>query len=320
MTIPDTITLEYYQLIYTHYKQRFNIPDGIKVVKKSVYQYIENHINNYLFGNYNISESPKSLTQQQELISTSTNIIDYLQKNKSNHSENLESEETESEQEGTTENKEKMATAYIAKISEFTGEDNNTSPQEWLDKVQKAGNVNGWNVVRMLKAILYFLQRTVKEYYLTMPERSDFQQTALSEGEVAAPRLNPFNNTILPAQIVQNANLLDIFPFEFEANKSPFLFSNAAVNEQKTITVMYTEATVEGKPIQLILDNKFIGSIITYQLIQQLNQNANRPVQTVIVTADNIKKTPVGEIGNFPFTIDGITILVKVLIIDASQY
>ncbi|KAG9305531.1 hypothetical protein G9A89_003594 [Geosiphon pyriformis] len=85
--------------------------------------------------------------------------------------------------------------------------------------------------------------------YLTMPEGSDFQQPALSEGKAAAPRQNPSNNTIPPAQIAQNANLSDIFSFEFEVNKSPFLLSNAAANEQKTITAMYTEAIVEGKPI-----------------------------------------------------------------------
>ncbi|KAG9284041.1 hypothetical protein G9A89_022815 [Geosiphon pyriformis] len=113
--------------------------------------------------------------------------------------------------------------------------------------------------------------------YLTIPEESDFQQTALSEGEVAAPRSNPSNHTILPAQIAQNANLSDIFPFEFEANESPFLLSNTAVNEQKAITAMYTEATVEGKPIHLILDSGLAGSIITYQLMQQLKQNVNRP-------------------------------------------
>ncbi|KAG9300816.1 hypothetical protein G9A89_003165 [Geosiphon pyriformis] len=133
-----------------------------------------------------------------------------------------------------------------------------------------------------------------------MPEELDFQQTALSEDEVATPRSNPSNHTIPPAQIAQNANLSDIFPFEFEANESPFLLSNAAVNEQKAITAMYTEAIVEGKPIHLILDN--------------------RPAQTVIVTANGMKKTPVGEINNFFFSIDGITILVKVLVMDAPQY
>ncbi|KAG9290195.1 hypothetical protein G9A89_022171 [Geosiphon pyriformis] len=411
-TTPDTTTLEYHQSIYTHCKQRFNIPDRIEVVKKSVYQYIENCINNYLFENYNISEvrsnlynnlvhysqlgtenlnsetlaayfqelnfniieyceekypvqlkyffnfesetetsnknkqkvkqysritpntpilskttakhlqtpkqgtsvklplsitlfsillvqlqtpssplnhfsrpedfqSPRNLTQQQEPISTSANIIDYLQENESNHSESLESEETESEPEEITENKEKMATAYIAKIPEFTGKDNNTSPQEWLDKVQKAGDANG---------------------------------------EVAAPRSNPSNHTIPSAQIAQNANLSDIFPFEFEANESPFLLNNAAVNKQKAITAMYTKATVERKPICLILDSKLAKSIYTYQLIQQLKQNVDRPAQTVIVTADGMKKTPVREIDDFPFTIDGITISVKVLVMDAPQY
>ncbi|KAG9306964.1 hypothetical protein G9A89_000878 [Geosiphon pyriformis] len=156
--------------------------------------------------------------------------------------------------------------------------------------------------------------------YLTIPEESDFQQTALSESKVAAPKSNPSNHTIPPAQIAQNANLLDIFLFKFKANESPFLLSNAAVNEQKAITAMYTEAIVKGKPICLILDSESAESIITYQLMQQLKQNINRPAQTVIVTADDIKKTPVREIDDFFFTIDGITIPVKVLVMNAPQY
>ncbi|KAG9293030.1 hypothetical protein G9A89_016392 [Geosiphon pyriformis] len=75
-------------------------------------------------------QSPRNPIQQQEPISTSTNIIEYLQEIKSNPSENLKSEKTESKQEKTIENKEEMATAYIAKIPEFTGENNDTSPQE----------------------------------------------------------------------------------------------------------------------------------------------------------------------------------------------
>ncbi|KAG9301410.1 hypothetical protein G9A89_018082 [Geosiphon pyriformis] len=135
-----------------------------------------------------------------------------------------------------------------------------------------------------------------------MSEESNFQQTALFKGKVAAPKSNSSNNTIPPAQIAQNANLLDIFPFEFKANKSSFLLSNATVNKQKAITAMYTKATVEGKPIQLILDSK------------------SAEIQTIIITEDNMKKTPVGEIENFPFTIDGIIIPVKVLVMDAPQY
>ncbi|KAG9295726.1 hypothetical protein G9A89_001743 [Geosiphon pyriformis] len=72
---------------------------------------------------------------------------------------------------------------------------------------------------------------------------------------------------------------------------------------QKAITAIYTEAEVKRKPIHLILDSGSTRSIITYQLMQQLKRN-----------------TLVGEIDNFPFTIDGITIPVKVLVMDASQY
>ncbi|KAG9303132.1 hypothetical protein G9A89_005090 [Geosiphon pyriformis] len=584
---------KYYQSIYTHCKQRFNIPDGIEVVKKSVYQYIENHINNYFFGNYNILkvrnnlynnlvhylqlgtedlnsetlatyfqelnfniieyceekypvqskyffdfeletgnkgkqrlkqysrttpntptlqkttakhlqtpeqgtnvklplsitpflislvqlQTPSSLlncfsrpedfqssrnpTQQQEPISTSANIIDYLQENESNHSESLESEETESKQEEITENEEEMATAYIAKIPEFTGKNNDTSLQEWLDKVQKAGDANGWITARMLKAIPYFLQRTVgkwfenleepfenwqafkdaflqqftnnntfitlrnhfhnikqetsktfiaglkdklikkvhphvsadlatairhtKSYKMAMEEANHTKLVNLAIGETSSAaekkidqltkkqqyqqplpiqpyqtpptqqyqvparrlvqhnqftpqnqlqsnhnRINP-NNHKDPITIILNPvilqyqrnrifNKLHFLKVKLQhqdqtlsttpfyqlklpkmpiSNKSPFLLSNAAVNEQKAITAMYTEATVEGKPIRLILDNGSAGT------------------RMVIVTADGMKKTPVGEIDDFPFTINGITIPVKVLVMDAFQY
>ncbi|KAG9284525.1 hypothetical protein G9A89_014129 [Geosiphon pyriformis] len=83
---------------------------------------------------------------------------------------------------------------------------------------------------------------------------------------------------------------------------------------------MYTEAKVKGKQIWLILDSGSAGSIITYQLIQQLQRTVNRPAQTVIVTANDIKKTPVRKIDNFLFTIDEITIPVKVLVMNTSQY
>ncbi|KAG9289277.1 hypothetical protein G9A89_007522 [Geosiphon pyriformis] len=254
-----------------------------------------------------------------------------------------------------------MTTAYIAKIPEFTGKDNDTSPQEWLDKVQKAEDANGSNnhkdinphndaikttldhhLTTNLKIVIIvefqdigneiagnyketnktgqYQTPPIQQYqvparrlvqhnqftpqnhfqnnnnrinpnnqlvfqnsgqqrpnhyhtqpsYLTMPEESNFQQPALSEGKAAASRQNPSNNTISPAQIAQNANLSDIFPFEFEANESSFLLSNAAANKQKIITAMYTKTTVERKPIRLILDSGSARSIITYQLMQQL--------------------------------------------------
>ncbi|KAG9297974.1 hypothetical protein G9A89_018802 [Geosiphon pyriformis] len=155
-----------------------------------------------------------------------------------------------------------------------------------------------------------------------MPEEQDFHHTAPLKDRTATQQQNPsYTPTTIPlARIAENANLSDIFSFEFEANESPFLLSNAAANEQKAITAIYTEAEVEEKTIRLILDSGSVRSIITYQLMQQLKRNVDQPAQTVIVTADGMKKTPVGEIDNFLFTLDKITIPVKVLIMDAPQY
>ncbi|KAG9299890.1 hypothetical protein G9A89_005419 [Geosiphon pyriformis] len=154
-----------------------------------------------------------------------------------------------------------------------------------------------------------------------MPKEQNFYHTAHLEGRAAAQQQNSSYTliTIPPARIAKNTNLLDIFSFEFKANESPFLLSNAAANKQKAIMAMYTEAKIEGKTIHLILDSGSTGSIITYQLMQQLKRNVNQPVQTVIVTADGMKKTPVGEIDNFLFTLDEITIPVKVFVMDAPH-
>ncbi|KAG9290013.1 hypothetical protein G9A89_010319 [Geosiphon pyriformis] len=263
-TTPDTTTLEYYQSIYTHCKQKFNILDGIEIVKKSVYQYIENCINNYLFGNYNISEVRSNLYNnlahysqlETEDLNSKTlatyfhklnfNIIKYCEEtypvqsqytidfesetktnnkgknklkqysrttpntptllkttanhlqtpeqgttqmpnsplnqfarpedftalkteNQSEHSETTANEENNSEitEEESIDNEkeEDKMTTYIAKIPEFNGEDIETSPQEWLDQVTKAGDANGWNAARMLRTILYFLKGTAGEWF-----------------------------------------------------------------------------------------------------------------------------------------------------------
>ncbi|KAG9286112.1 hypothetical protein G9A89_010126 [Geosiphon pyriformis] len=552
-TTPDTTTLEYYQSIYTHCKQRFNIPDGIEVVKKSVYQYIKNRINNYLFGNYNISElgteDLNSETLATYFYELNFNIIKYCEKTYPVQSQYTMDFELETEtsnkgknklkqysrtipntptlpkttakhlqtpEQGTTENQSEHSETAANKEndSEITEEE---SIDKWLDQVTKAGDANGWNAARMLRTIPYFLKETagewfknlaapfndwntfkaaflkqftdnntsitlcncfqnikqepsesimtyigkfnkllrqicqletknyysdaqildqfiaglkdklikkvrphvpedlnsaiqhVKRYemaieeanctklvnlaigetssaakekidqltkkqyqqpltqhyqvpaqrlitqnqftpqnryqvnnnrissnnqlvpqsstqprsnhyhtqfsYLTIPKEQDFHYTAPLEGRAAAQQQNPsyILTTIPPARIAENANLSDIFPFEFEANKSPFLLSNTAANKQKAITTIYTEAEVKGKTIRLILDSRSAESIITYQLMQQLKRNVDQPAQTVIITADGMKKTPVGEINNFPFTLDGITIPVKVL-------
>ncbi|KAG9290182.1 hypothetical protein G9A89_022158 [Geosiphon pyriformis] len=155
-----------------------------------------------------------------------------------------------------------------------------------------------------------------------MPEEQDFYHTALSEGRAAAQQQNPsyILTIISSARIAENTNLSDIFPFEFEANESSFLLSNAATNKQKAIMAIYIEAEVEEKTIHLILNSGSARSIIIYQLMQQLKRNVDQSAQTIIITAYGMKKTPVEEIDNFPFTLDGITIPVKLTISYQEQH
>ncbi|KAG9295926.1 hypothetical protein G9A89_006665 [Geosiphon pyriformis] len=111
--------------------------------------------------------SLKSPTRQQESLQTSFNLLDFLAENQSEHSETAANEKNNSEitekESIDSKNKEDEITTYIAKIPEFNGEDIETSPQEWLDQVTKAGDANRWNAARMLRTIPYFLKGTAGE-------------------------------------------------------------------------------------------------------------------------------------------------------------
>ncbi|KAG9292720.1 hypothetical protein G9A89_008308 [Geosiphon pyriformis] len=95
-------------------------------------------------------------------------------------------------------------------------------------------------------------------------------------------------NNIPPAIITNNELLTAIFPFELEKTTSVPLFSGAAF-DTKPITAMYTNTKVDGHALKLILDSGLAGSIITKQLMDQLEVN-------------------------------GIIILIKVLVMKATQY
>ncbi|KAG9299336.1 hypothetical protein G9A89_013984 [Geosiphon pyriformis] len=113
--------------------------------------------------------SLKSSTRQQELLQTSSNLLDFLAENQSEHSETAANEENNSEitekESINSEKEEDKMTTYITKIPEFNGEDIETSPQEWLNQVIKAGDANEWNAARMLRTIPYFFKETAGEWF-----------------------------------------------------------------------------------------------------------------------------------------------------------
>ncbi|KAG9307432.1 hypothetical protein G9A89_017262 [Geosiphon pyriformis] len=126
-------------------------------------------------------------------------------------------------------------------------------------------------------------------------------------------------NNIPPATVTKNKSLVAIFLFELEETINSPLFSGAALKE-KLITTIYTDAKVDGHSIKLILDSGLADSIITKQLINQLDCQVDCAVSTRIITADRVTKTPIGEIDDFPIEVNGIIVPIKVLVMEATQY
>ncbi|KAG9286200.1 hypothetical protein G9A89_014186 [Geosiphon pyriformis] len=110
---------------------------------------------------------------------------------------------------------------------------------------------------------------------------------------------------IPPATITEDTTLATIFLFDINNLNTHSLFSEAAINQDKPITVLYTNARVGGIDIKLILDSRLAVDHVT---------------TAWIITADGNTKTPIREIDNFLFEINGIQISTKVLVIEATQY
>ncbi|KAG9286443.1 hypothetical protein G9A89_014609 [Geosiphon pyriformis] len=118
------------------------------------------------------------------------------------------------------------------------------------------------------------------------------------------PTIRDPTNNIPPATVTNNKLLAAIFPFNLEKTIEILLFSRAIL-EEKPITTMYMDAKINDHAIKLILDSRSAGSIITKQLMNQLDCRVDQ-------TAN--------KIDNLPIKINGIMIPIKVLVIEATQY
>ncbi|KAG9287681.1 hypothetical protein G9A89_004084 [Geosiphon pyriformis] len=154
-------------------------------------------------------------------------------------------------------------------------------------------------------------------------EDQSFDKSTPMEGENIERISQPSKQTksnIRPATITKDTTLATIFPFNIDNLNTHSLFSGAAINQDKPIMALYTDARVGGIDIKLILDSRSASNIITKQLIDQLDRQVDHAATARIITADGNTKTPIGEIDNFPFKINGIQIPTKVLVMEATQY
>ncbi|KAG9286732.1 hypothetical protein G9A89_012282 [Geosiphon pyriformis] len=145
--------------------------------------------------------------------------------------------------------------------------------------------------------------------YLGLIENQGFDKSTLQT-----------KSNIPPAIITEDTTLATIFFFNINNLNTHSLFSRAAINQDKPIMALYTNARVGEIDIKLILDSGSAGSIITKQLMDQLDRRVDCTTTAQIITADGNTKTPIGEIDNFSFEINGIQIPTKVLVMEATQY
>ncbi|KAG9295052.1 hypothetical protein G9A89_017846 [Geosiphon pyriformis] len=101
----------------------------------------------------------------------------------------------------------------------------------------------------------------------------------------------PLTSNIPSAIITNDKSLTAIFLFKLEESTSTPLFSKATL-EEKPITVMYTDAKVDGYFIKSILDIDCAAS-------------------ARIIMANGETKTPIGKIDNFSFEVNGIITSIK---------
>ncbi|KAG9298978.1 hypothetical protein G9A89_020291 [Geosiphon pyriformis] len=130
--------------------------------------------------------------------------------------------------------------------------------------------------------------------FLVTPEDASTNKPTFAQNQ-------PLTSNIPSATITEDESLAAIFPFEFEETAAMPLFSEATL-EAKPITAMYTDAKVERQSIKLILDS------------------IDRAASGRIITADGATKTPISEINDFPFEVNGIMTSIKVLVMEATQY
>ncbi|KAG9285019.1 hypothetical protein G9A89_009829 [Geosiphon pyriformis] len=193
-----------------------------------------------------------------------------------------------------------MAFALITKLEKFIGEEDDT--QAWINNVTKAITANNWDNTRTIQVIPYFLKDTANsccgnkkcESATTVVNKVTLDLLVTSENAASSKpetKQKPLTSNIPLAASIEDKSLAAIFPFELEGITLIPLFSGAIL-DTKPITAMYTDAKVD----------------------------VDRAANTKIITANRATKTPIGEIDDFSFEVNGIIVPIKILVMEATQY
>ncbi|KAG9288766.1 hypothetical protein G9A89_023063 [Geosiphon pyriformis] len=116
-------------------------------------------------------------------------------------------------------------------------------------------------------------------------------------------------------QLLGSHNLLVIS--ENTQTNNPKTYQKPLISNIPPIIITNNELLAS---IKLILDSSSADSIITKQLIDQLGCQVDHAVSAQIITVDEATKMPISKIDDFPFKVNSIMILIKVLLNQSSQH
>ncbi|PKY56151.1 hypothetical protein RhiirA4_476230 [Rhizophagus irregularis] len=97
-------------------------------------------------------------------------------------------------------------------------------------------------------------------------------------------------------------------------------FSNMELKENQKSTAMYCDATVRGVKVPLIIDSGAAGSIVAHHFLLKLGVKIDQPSTASMVNVNGERKIPIGEVLNFPITVQGIEVPINVVVTEAETY
>ncbi|KAG9301762.1 hypothetical protein G9A89_003309 [Geosiphon pyriformis] len=214
-----------------------------------------------------------------------------------------------------------MAYAPITKLNNFNSKEDDA--QVWLNDIAKAITANNWDNARAIQVISYFLQDTTdacqrRASATTVVNKSTSEPTAI---------LIAIHNQEINIKIPITTQ-----PQVIYQPQPPAIYQTPTIQ-----TPPANPAQITSENPRLRITQNWRSAIVVHQPIpSSSHQPSDMPLfseaaleekpimamytDTKIITADGATKTPIGEIDDFPIEVNNIIVLIKVLMMEATQY
>ena len=88
----------------------------------------------------------------------------------------------------------------------------------------------------------------------------------------------------------------------------------------KAVEAVYCSATVDNKPIYLILDSGSAGSVMSKAFLQQLGRKIESASMITMINIQGGRSRPLGWVTNIPLQLDNVEIPISVDITESTDY